>query len=86
MPGMRPEFVRQRVVFVRPNAGWPHHQELAAHHLIPGKEYTVVWKNVGQSSTQVKLEEVIGVEFNSVHFDTLPAGSPPLERFPDDPR
>lgn len=58
-----------KVVFNHPNAGYPHHQETAREHLEVGATYTVERTEVDFSHTDVYLQEVEGVAFNSVHFD-----------------
>lgn len=58
-----------KVVFMYPNNGYSHDQEIARKHLEKGKEYTVAQVDVGRYETDVYLKEVPGIVFNSVMFE-----------------
>lgn len=60
-----------KIVFNNPNAGYPYDQETARKYLKVGSKYTVEWKRVGCFHTDVFLQEVPGVPFNSVLFDEV---------------
>lgn len=57
-----------KVVFSHPDAGYPHDQETARKHLKVGKKYTIKRTKVHSFHTDVFLQEVPEVSFNSVHF------------------
>lgn len=57
-----------RVIFNNPNAGYEHHQQQAKEHLVAGDQYTVDRTDVGSWHTDVYLQEVPDVAFNSVLF------------------
>jgi hypothetical protein len=61
-----------KVVFANPNNGNYHSQETARTYLEPGKVYTVARCDVEDWFTDVFLEEVPGIAFNSVMFDDAP--------------
>lgn len=61
-----------KVVFNHPNAGYDHHQKTARKHLVVGKVYTVNFTVVSSWHTDVYLQEVPNVMFNSVLFDDVP--------------
>lgn len=48
--------------------GYPLDEEKARHYLKVGKVYTVARMDVHNWSSTVILQEIPGVEFNSVHF------------------
>ena len=58
-----------KVVFSHPDNGYPHHRETARKHLKVGATYTVDRTYVGSLHTDVYLQGVDGIAFNSVHFD-----------------
>ncbi len=60
-----------KVIFRRANAGYPKDQETAEKHLRLGAVYTVGRTKPGKFHTDVYLEEVPGVAFNSVHFENV---------------
>lgn len=60
-----------KVVFAYPNNGYPADGESAAEHLTEGAEYTVKICAIHDWKTRVELEEVPGVQFNSVMFAAL---------------
>ena len=55
--------------FTKPKNGRAEHQEEAAEHLTVGESYTVTRVEVGGWHTDIWLEGVAGVRFNSVLFD-----------------
>lgn len=59
------------VKFVNPTFGYEYHQETARKHLKVGNIYTVKETVVDSWHTDVYLEEVPGVPFNSVLFDNI---------------
>ena len=60
-----------QVKFEHPTWGYPHHQKLAGEHLIVGNTYTVARTAVETWHTDVYLEEVPEVPFNSVLFEDM---------------
>ena len=58
-----------KVVFSNPNAGYNGDQEMCKKYLEVGKVYTVEFTEVYSCSTDVCLEEVPGISFNSVMFE-----------------
>lgn len=60
-----------KVIFSHPNAGGWGDSEKCAKHLELGAEYTVQETEVDPWHTDVYLQEVPGVAFNSVMFDDL---------------
>ena len=58
-----------KVIFNHLTAGYTHHQIIAKKHLEAGKEYTVDHTEIGNCHTDVYLQEVSNVAFNSVMFD-----------------
>lgn len=58
-----------RVVFAHPDCGYDGDKRTAAKHLTEGGIYTVAHTEVHGFHTNVWLEEVPGVIFNSVHFE-----------------
>ncbi len=58
-----------KIVFNRPDNGYNHQKEAAKKHLEVGKEYTVVRTEISDWHTDVYLEEVPKIAFNSVMFD-----------------
>lgn len=60
-----------RVVFSNPESGYQHHQNTAKEYLKVGKTYTINKTEVSNYHTDVYLEEVPGVAFNSVLFEDL---------------
>ena len=60
-----------KVIFSNPDAGYEKHQELAKRYLRVMVKYTVERTEVGRWHTNVYLEEVPGVAFNSVMFDDV---------------
>lgn len=59
---------KTRIVFAYPTAGYDHHIKTAAEHLEVGKTYTVDRTEIHSWHTDVYLEEVPDVRFNSVMF------------------
>ena len=57
-----------KVIFNSPTAGYTHHQETAAKHLTVDETYTVEKTKVSGWHTDVYLQEIPGVAFNSVMF------------------
>lgn len=55
--------------FTKPKNGREGHQDIAAEHLIEGESYIVSKVEVDDWHTDVWLEGVAGVCFNSVLFD-----------------
>ena len=62
-----------KVVFNHPNAEFPRHEKTAEKHLEVGVTYTVERTVVGDLQTDVYLQEIEGVAFNSAHFDDTQA-------------
>lgn len=60
--------VGQRVVFAFPKNGYEHDVQTAAKYLTPDATYTVSSVRVEGWSTDLTLEEVPHVRFNSVQF------------------
>ncbi len=60
-----------KVRFAFPNNGYDFHKETAKQHLIEGEIYTVKITDVGSFHTDVYLQEVPGVKFNSVMFENV---------------
>ena len=55
------------------DAAYVNERELNKQHLVPGQEYTIEKTRVGSWFTQVFLQEIPGVSFNSVIFsDVIP--------------
>lgn len=50
------------------NSGYEHHKETAKKYLVVGKTYTVDHTDVSSWHTDVYLQEIPGIAFNSVHF------------------
>jgi hypothetical protein len=65
-----------KVVFSRPDGGYPYDVTNARECLVVGCAYTVYATYVGQSRTDVRLVEIPSRTFNSVHFDELRADKP----------
>jgi len=63
--------------------GYPIHQELAEEHLEVGKEYTIDSTSVSGFHTDVRLEEIPNVNFNSVFFEDVEGQSNDDESHPD---
>lgn len=57
-----------KIIFDRPDAGWPGDQALCKKYLKLGQTYTIEQTLVYSSRTEVYLEEVPTVPFNSVNF------------------
>ena len=57
-----------KVRFAYPDAGYPHHQADARKHLEEGYGYTVERTEVESCHTDVYLQEIPSVAFNSVMF------------------
>ena len=67
-----------RVRFAHPGAGYPGDAEEAMKALTPGKVYTVVWADIGQSRTDLNLAargRALG-RFNSVLFEPVDDETP----------
>lgn len=60
-----------KIVFDKPQNGYPIDQKLAKAKLTVGAVYTVERTNVGQSLTSVFLVEHPGTSFNSVQFSDI---------------
>lgn len=60
-----------KVSFIRPDSGYIGDQEKVKEHLIKNGEYTVEHLSVGRSSSTIELAEVLGVKFNTVHFERV---------------
>lgn len=58
-----------KVVFSHPDTGYLHHQETAKEHLTLGKTYTVEETQIDSFHTDVFLQEIPEVAFNSVLFE-----------------
>lgn len=58
-----------KVVFAHPSSGYRCHQKAAEKHLVEGVTYTVETTVVGGWHTDVYLQEVPDIGFNSVMFD-----------------
>ena len=70
-----------RVRFAHPGAGYPGDAEEAMKALTPGKVYTVVWADIGQSRTDLNLAargRALG-RFNSVLFEPVDDETPAPE-------
>lgn len=75
-----------KVKLVTFSAGYEHEQETAQKHLELGKEYTVEKTVVHNWSTDVYLQEVPGIRFNSVFFiDVAPQPDEATKNHPDYP-
>jgi len=48
--------------------GYPFDEEKARHFLRVGQTYTIEYMDVQDWSSTIILQEIPGVEFNSVHF------------------
>lgn len=57
-----------KVIFDRPDKGPASDSETARKHLVVGETYTVAFTHIGDSGTDVYLQEVEGVHFNSLLF------------------
>lgn len=57
-----------RIVYDRPQNGYPKHQETAREHLVVGRTYTIAREDVWPDMTETYLAEVPGIAFNSVLF------------------
>ena len=53
------------------SAGYDHHKKVAQKHLEVGKEYTVEKTEVDSCHTDVWLQEIPNVMFNSVFFEDM---------------
>lgn len=60
-----------KVKCVTLTAGYKHDQEIAKRNLLLNEIYTVDHTDVHNYSTDVYLEEIPGVAFNSVFFDDV---------------
>ncbi len=60
-----------KIKFVNPTSGYQYEQDTAKAHLIIGKEYTVEQTSVGSWHTEVYIEEVPDVGFNSCLFEDV---------------
>jgi len=60
-----------KVRFAYPDNGYDFHKKVAAKHLTEGEIYTVKITDVGSFHTDVYLNEVPGVAFNSVMFESV---------------
>lgn len=58
-----------KIIFKHENYGYSSHQETAKKHLKLGEIYTVNRTDIGGSHTDVYLDEVPNVAFNSVMFE-----------------
>lgn len=58
-----------KVIFAHPQAGYEPEQQLAAKCLQVGKTYIVLKTVIDTYHTDVFLEEVPGISFNSVLFE-----------------
>lgn len=58
-----------KIVFKNVNAGRDYDQEKAREHLVVGQVYTVEFTEVGGWHTNVYLQEIPNVAFNSVLFE-----------------
>lgn len=58
-----------QVVFLHPNNGYSYDERNAKKHLKVGQVYTVDRTEVGGPHTDVYLQEIPSVAFNSVHFE-----------------
>ena len=75
-----------KVKLVTFSAGYEHEQETTQKHLELGKEYTVEKTVVHNWSTDVYLQEVLGIRFNSVFFvDVAPQPDEATINHPDYP-
>ena len=65
-----PKGTRVTPVYVdgKPQGGYPHHAETVKRYLAEGAVYTVERTEVDRCHTDVFLQEVLGVAFNSVCF------------------
>lgn len=57
------------------NAGQKPEQEVVKQHLLLNEVYTIDYTNVSNWATQVYLQEVPGIQFNSVFFTDVVAQS-----------
>jgi len=60
--------IGDKIVYSNINAGYENDQDDAAEYLIANAEYTISSVLVEKWSTRVYLDEVPGVDFNSVMF------------------
>lgn len=60
-----------KVAFKNPTSGYDYDQELARKYLKENEEYTVKVIDMGNWRTELIFEEVPGVEFNSVLFESV---------------
>jgi hypothetical protein len=60
--------------------GYPHDQENAQRYLTAGCVYTVKRTSVGKSNSSVYIEEVPGVGFNTVQFESVTAQPRRMDR------
>jgi hypothetical protein len=60
-----------KVKFTNPEAGYPFDQKMGKEHLEIGKEYTVDYTEVEDYSTNVVLQEIPKIKFNSVLFSDV---------------
>ena len=60
-----------KVRFDNPTSGYEYDQKQAAKYLQIGKEYTIDYTNVENSSTDVYLKEFPNISFNSVMFEDV---------------
>lgn len=60
-----------KIIFSNPNNGWESDKERAKRYLEKGKIYTVENLIVGGSSSDVILQEIPNVKFNTVHFERV---------------
>lgn len=60
-----------KIVFAHPKSGYECHQKCAKKHLIEGTAYTVETTVVRGWHTDVYLQEVPDIGFNSVLFDEV---------------
>jgi len=62
---------KHKVKCITVDSAYVNERELNKQHLVPGQEYTVDKTVVGSWFTQVFLEEIPGVSFNSVIFEDV---------------
>lgn len=60
-----------KVRYAFPEAGWDHHKSMGELHLKADAVYTVASTEVHSWHTLVTLEEVPGIQFNSVLFEEV---------------
>ena len=58
-----------KIIFKHESNGYKSHQETARKHLKLGAVYTVNRTDIGESHTDVYVEELPNVAFNSVMFE-----------------